>query len=126
MVVDGHDCKYLITQDLEKAYSNENGCDFRIWRVPQVHTPNAEFETKPWAEYRYTNSKGCCDLFNWQIDPETYAIFGQDFEPGQAEFLLCKPHLKEKAFKLIPVKEKETFTLVNVTNWINPNQIAIW
>ncbi|CAD8076953.1 unnamed protein product [Paramecium primaurelia] len=118
--------RYLITQDLEKQYSNNNICHFIIRIIPQKYTHQTEFDLNPVFEYNYPNQTGQTDLHNWQVDQETFAVFGQDFEVGLAEILLIKPHLMDKAFYIIHIKDDISFTLINVTNWIHPHLIALW
>ncbi|CAD8088914.1 unnamed protein product [Paramecium sonneborni] len=54
------------------------------------------------------------------------AVFGQDTDENKFEILLIKPHLQEKAFYIVHVKFQHSFTVLNVSNWINPHQVAIW
>ncbi|CAD8189614.1 unnamed protein product [Paramecium octaurelia] len=123
---DADKIRYLITQDLEKQYSNNNTCHFIIRIIPQTYASDTQFDMSPVFEYNYPNKTGQTDLFHWQVDEETYVIYGQDFEVGQAEILLIKPHLAQKAFYIIQVKDTLSYTLVNVTNWIHPHLIALW
>ncbi|CAD8082946.1 unnamed protein product [Paramecium sonneborni] len=117
--------QYLITQDLEKQYSNNNTCHFVIRAIPQKYTPDTLFDLNPIFEYDYQNKTEQTNLCNWQIDEETVVVFGQDDEFGK-EILLIKPHLVEKAFYIIHIKDEFSQTLINVTNWIFPHLIAIW
>ncbi|CAD8171109.1 unnamed protein product [Paramecium pentaurelia] len=118
--------RYFITQDLEKQYSNTNIGHFIIRVIPQNYTSDTQFDMNPVFEYNYPNKTGQTELYNWQVDEETFAVFGQDFELGQAEVLLIKPHLLEKAFYIIQIKDTISYTLINITNWIHPHLIAIW
>ncbi|CAD8085405.1 unnamed protein product [Paramecium sonneborni] len=118
--------RYLVTQDLEKQYSNNNACHFVIRILPLKYTHDTVFDLNPVIEYNYPNKTGQTELLNWQVDEETFVVFGQDFEVGQAEMLLIKPHLHEKAFYVIHIKDTISYTLINVTNWIHPHLIAIW
>ncbi|CAD8092542.1 unnamed protein product [Paramecium sonneborni] len=118
--------KYLISQDLEKYYSDNYVCHFTIRILPLYYTPETLFNLEIVIKYDYSNSNAQIELFYWQIDKETIAVYGQDNEQNQSEILLIKPHLLEKAFYIVPTKYQSSYTIMNVTNWINPHQVAIW
>ncbi|CAK73542.1 unnamed protein product, partial (macronuclear) [Paramecium tetraurelia] len=118
--------RYLITQDLEKQYSNNSVCHFIIRILPLKYTHETQFDLNPVFEYHYPNITNNDELFNWQVDEETLVIYGQDFEVSQIEILLIKPHLVQKAFYIIHFKIDDAVTLINVTNWIHPHLIALW
>ena len=42
------------------------------------------------------------------------------------EFAFIKPHLGDKALKVIKIESEYSQTLMNMTNWICDDQIAIW
>ncbi|CAD8192417.1 unnamed protein product [Paramecium pentaurelia] len=118
--------KYLMSQDLEKSYSNNNVCHYTIRVLPLYYNSQTNFELTPVVKYDYQNSISQTELYNWQVDQETIAIYGQDSDNFKSEILLIKPHLMEQAFYIIHTKFECSYTTMNVTNWINPNQVAIW
>ncbi|CAD8094697.1 unnamed protein product [Paramecium primaurelia] len=120
--------KYLISQDIEKHQSKNNVCHFTIRVLPLKYDSQTNFELTPVVKFDYDNIFSQEQLYNWQVDKETIAVFGQDYDYDQckSEILLIKPHLMDQAFYIIHTQFQCSYTTINVTNWINPNQIAIW
>ncbi|CAD8169865.1 unnamed protein product [Paramecium pentaurelia] len=118
--------KYLISQDLENYYSKKNVCHYTIRVLPLYYNSQTNFELTPIVKYDYQNSFSQKELYNWQVDQETIAVYGQDSDNFKSEILLIKPHLMEQAFYIIHTKFECSYTTMNLTNWINPNQVAIW
>ncbi|CAD8184596.1 unnamed protein product [Paramecium pentaurelia] len=118
--------KYMITQDLEKYYSNNNVCHYTIRVLPLEYDPQTKFDLQPIAKYDYPNSLGQTELYFWLVDKETIAVFGQDTDHNKSEILLIKPHLAEKAFYIVHTQFACSYTILNVSNWVNPHQVAIW
>ncbi|CAK85677.1 unnamed protein product (macronuclear) [Paramecium tetraurelia] len=119
-------CKYLITQDLEKYYSNSNVCHFKIRILPLEYTPETHFDLKPVAQYDYPNIIQQTELYSWLVDNETFTIYGQDNDNNKSEILFIKPHLLENAFYIVHTVHQCSYTILNVSNWIGPHKVAIW
>ncbi|CAD8149922.1 unnamed protein product [Paramecium pentaurelia] len=118
--------KYLISQDLERHYSKNNVCHYAIRVLPLKYDSQTNFELTPVVRYDYPNIISQEELYYWQVDQETIAVYGQDCDNCKSEILLIKPYLKQQAFYIIHIKFEFSYTTINVTNWINPNQVAIW
>ncbi|CAD8183010.1 unnamed protein product [Paramecium octaurelia] len=119
-------CKFLITQDLEKYYSNNNVCHFKIRVLPLEYKPETIFDLSTAAQYDYPNAIQQTELYHWLVDKETFTIYGQDNDNNKSEILFIKPHLLEKAFYIVHTVHTCSYTILNVSNWINPHQVAIW
>ncbi|CAD8156401.1 unnamed protein product [Paramecium pentaurelia] len=115
---DKNQIKYLISQDLEKHYSKNNVCHFTIRVLPLKYDSQTNFELKPVVKFDYDNIFSQEQLYNCR--------FGQDNDQCKSEIFLIKPHLMEQAFYIIHTQFQCSYTTINVTNWINPNQVAIW
>ncbi|CAD8167785.1 unnamed protein product [Paramecium octaurelia] len=124
--IDKKKTKYLISQDLEKYYSNNNVCHFKIRVLPLEYDPSTNFNLKPVVNYDYPNSIQQTEFYHWLVDEETLTVFGQDNNNYKSEILFIKPHLMDKSFYIVHTEHKCSYTIMNVTNWVKPYQVAIW
>ncbi|KAM3129112.1 hypothetical protein pb186bvf_018748 [Paramecium bursaria] len=120
------DHRFLVTVEQQRQYANESPAIVYVRNIKEKYDNGPSGLDQILFTFEYPNATAQTEMFIYNTDPQSLVLFGQDFENGQMEFALIKPHLGNKALRVIKIQDEQSYTLMNVTNWINDNQIAIW
>ncbi|KAM3143889.1 hypothetical protein pb186bvf_003940 [Paramecium bursaria] len=118
--------RFLVTIEQQIRCTNELPAIVYVRNIKEKYDNDPSGLEQVLFKFEYPNATAQIDMFIYNTDPQTLVLFGQDFENGQMEFAFIKPHLGDKALKIIKIESEYSQTLMNITNWICDDQIAIW
>ncbi|KAM3143911.1 hypothetical protein pb186bvf_003962 [Paramecium bursaria] len=120
------DHRFLVTIEQQNQYSYELPAIVYVRIIKENYDNDPGGLEQVQFKFQYPNATAQIEMFIYNTDPQSLVLFGQDFEGCQMEFALIKPHLGDKALRVIKIQDEQSFTQMNVTNWICDNYIAIW